>query len=151
MRSKLQFGLMSEEFYSVIKLISGEEIFALVSIDENYDEPVIILQNPIMMSIINSPKGSYIKVKRWIELSSEDIFIMKFDRILTMSESKDAKLIAIYDNYIDSEGDSENIIDMHTSNGKVKITDQMGYISSVEDARKKFEELFKINQKPKET
>ena len=142
---------MSEEFYSVIKLISGEEIFALVSIDENYDEPVIILQNPIMMSIINSPKGSYIKVKRWIELSSEDIFIMKFDRILTMSESKDAKLIAIYDNYIDSEGDSENIIDMHTSNGKVKITDQMGYISSVEDARKKFEELFKINQKPKET
>ena len=64
---------------------------------------------------------------------------------------KDAKLIAIYDNYIDSEGDSENIIDMHTSNGKVKITDQMGYISSVEDARKKFEELFKINQKPKET
>ena len=142
---------MSEEFYSVIKLISGEEIFALVSIDENYDEPVIILQNPIMMSIINSPKGSYIKVKRWIELSSEDIFIMKFDRILTMSESKDAKLIAIYDNYIDSEGDSENIIDMHTSNGKVKITDQMGYISSVEDARKKFEELFKLNQKPKET
>ena len=151
MRSKLQFGLMSEEFYSVIKLISGEEIFALVSIDENYDEPVIILQNPIMMSIINSPKGSYIKVKRWIELSSEDIFVMKFDRILTMSESKDAKLIAIYDNYIDSEGDSENIIDMHTSNGKVKITDQMGYISSVEDARKKFEELFKLNQKPKET
>ena len=142
---------MSEEFYSVIKLISGEEIFALVSIDENYDEPVIILQNPIIMTIMNSSKGSYIKVKRWIELSSEDIFVMKFDRILTMSESKDAKLIAIYDNYIDSEGDSENIIDMHTSNGKVKITDQMGYISSVEDARKKFEELFKINQKPKET
>ena len=142
---------MSEEFYSVIKLISGEEIFALVSIDENYDEPVIILQNPIVMSIINSPKGSYIKVKRWIELSSEDIFIMKFDRILTMSESKDAKLIAIYDNYIDSEGESENIVDMHTSNGKVKVTDQMGYISSVEDARKKFEQLFKINQGPKET
>ena len=151
MRSKLQFGLMSEELYSVIKLISGEEIFALVSIDENYDEPVIILQNPIVMSIINSPKGSYIKVKRWIELSSEDIFIMKFDRILTMSESKDAKLIAIYDNYIDSEGESENIVDMHTSNGKVKVTDQMGYISSVEDARKKFEQLFKINQGPKET
>ena len=142
---------MSEEFYSVIKLISGEEIFALVSIDENYDEPVIILQNPIVMTIMNSSKGSYIKVKRWIELSSEDIFVMKFDRILTMSESKDAKLIAIYDNYIDSEQDSDNIIDMHTPNGKVKITDQMGYISSVEDARKKFEELFKINQGPKET
>ena len=26
---------MEEEFYSIIKLVSGEEIFALVSVDEN--------------------------------------------------------------------------------------------------------------------
>ena len=142
---------MGEEFYSVIKLVSGEEIFALVSIDENYDEPVIILQNPIVMTIMNSSRGGYIKVKRWIELSSEDIFIMKLDRVLTMSESKDAKLIAIYDNYIDSEEDPENMIDVYKSNGKVNPTSEMGYVSSVEDARKKFEELFKNNQEPKET
>ena len=142
---------MGEEFYSVIKLISGEEIFALVSIDNDQEDPIVVLQNPLVMKVMSSSRGGYIKVNRWIELSSEDIFIMRLDRILTMSESKDAKLIAIYDNYIDSEQDSDNIIDMHTPNGKVKITDQMGYISSVEDARKKFEELFKINQKPKET
>ena len=29
---------MGEEFYSIIKLITGEEIFALVSIEENYEE-----------------------------------------------------------------------------------------------------------------
>ena len=142
---------MGDEFYSVIKLISGEEIFALVSIDENNGDgdPIIILQNPLVMNMVNSQKGSFIKVRRWIELSSEDIFMMRFDRILTMSECKDEKLIAIYDNYI--EDNEEDLIDIYRSSGKVKPTSNMGYVSSVEDARKKFEELFKINQEPKET
>tara|TARA_B100001029_G_C14934573_1_gene379648 strand:+ start:344 stop:772 length:429 start_codon:yes stop_codon:yes gene_type:complete len=142
---------MGEEFYSVIKLISGEEIFALVSIDDNQGDgdPIIILQNPLVMNMVNSQKGSFIKVKRWIELSSEDIFMMRFDRILTMSECRDEKLIAIYDNYI--EDNEEDLIDIYRSSGKVKPTSNMGYVSSVEDARKKFEELFKINQEPKET
>jgi hypothetical protein len=74
---------------------------------------------------------------------------MRLDRILTMSESKDAKLIAIYDNFIEDEQD-ETMIDVYQPNGEVQITNTMGYISSVEDARKKFEEIFKINQKPKE-
>ena len=141
---------MGKEFYSVIKLISGEEIFALVSIDNDQENPVVILQNPLVMKMMSSSKGSYIKVNRWIELSSEDIFIMRLDRILTMSESNDAKLIAIYDNFIADEQD-ETMIDVYQPNGEVQITNTMGYISSVEDARKKFEEIFKINQEPKET
>ena len=142
---------MGDEFYSVIKLISGEEIFALVSIDQNDGEgdPIIILQNPLVMNMVNSQKGSFIKVRRWIELSSEDIFMMRFDRILTMSECRDEKLIAIYDNYI--EDGEEELIDIYRSSGKVKLTNKMGYISSVEDARKKFEVLYKINQEPKES
>ena len=68
---------MGEEFYSVIKLISGEEIFALVSIDNDQEDPIVVLQNPLVMKMMNSSKGSYIKVNRWIELSSEDIFIMR--------------------------------------------------------------------------
>ena len=141
---------MGKEFYSVIKLISGEEIFALVSIDNDQENPVVILQNPLVMKMMSSSKGSYIKVNRWIELSSEDIFIMRLDRILTMSESNDAKLIAIYDNFIADEQD-ETMIDVYQPNGEVQITNTMGYISSVDDARKKFEEIFKINQEPKET
>tara|TARA_B100001778_G_scaffold243778_1_gene204105 strand:+ start:182 stop:607 length:426 start_codon:yes stop_codon:yes gene_type:complete len=140
---------MGEEFYSVIKLISGEEIFALVSIDNEQEDPIVVLQNPLVMKMIGSSKGSYIKVNRWIELSSEDIFIMRLDRILTMSESKDAKLIAIYDNFVEDEQD-ETTIDVSQPNGEVEITNTMGYVSSVEDARNKFEEIFKINQGPKE-
>ena len=140
---------MGEEFYSVIKLVSGEEIFALVSIDNDQEDPIVVLQNPLVMKVMSSSRGGYIKVNRWIELSSEDIFIMRLDRILTMTESRDAKLIAIYDNFIEDEED-ERTVDVSLPSQEVEITNTMGYVSSVEDARKKFEELFKINQEPKE-
>ena len=125
---------MGEEFYSIIKLISGEEIFALISIDHDQEDPIVILQNPLVMKMINSPKGSYIKVNRWIELSSDDIFMMRLDRILTMTESRDAKLIAIYDNFIEDEED-ERTVDISLPSQEVEITNTMGYVSSVEDAR----------------
>tara|TARA_B100001094_G_scaffold4563_1_gene4114 strand:+ start:231 stop:641 length:411 start_codon:yes stop_codon:yes gene_type:complete len=136
---------MEEEFYSILKLMSGEEVFSLISVDENDGAPVIILQNPLVMKVMDSSKGSFIKVKKWIELSEEDMYIISYDKILTLTECKDEKLIAIYDNYISDEDD---VGEIYKSSGKVKITDQMGYISNVEDARKKFEVLFKINQEP---
>ena len=140
---------MGEEFYSILKLVSGEEIFSLISIDESGEDVIVILQNPLVMKMINSTKGSYIKVRKWIELSCEDIFLMKFDRILTMSECKDDKIIAIYNNYITNESNDD--IEIYNPGGQVKPDSKMGYISSVEDARKKFEQLFKINQEPKES
>jgi len=140
---------MGEEFYSIIKLMTGEEIFALVSVDDTGNSPLIILQNPLVMKAVNSPKGGFLKVRKWIELSEDDIFVLGYDKILTMSECKDNKIIAIYNNYL-----SNDSIEFYTSDefgGKVKLTDKMGYVSSVEDARKKFEILYKINQEPKES
>ena len=142
---------MGDEFYSILKLMSGEEIFALVSIDETGEDVMILLQNPLVMKIMNSPKGEFIKVRKWIELSDDDIFLMKYDKILTMTECKDKKLIAIYNNYCDEDDDGDEPIEIFTESGKVKLTNKMVYVSSVEDARKKFEELYKINQEPKET
>ena len=131
---------MEEEFYAIIKLISGEEIIALVSIDENDGDPVIILQNPLTMKMIHSPTGSYIKVKPWMELSDDDIFIIKLDRVITMTETKDNKVIDVYNSYINDEDDD---IELYRSSGQVKVSDKMGYISSVEDAREKLEKIFK--------
>ena len=37
---------MEEEFYAIIKLVSGEEIMALVSVDDNDNDPILICQNP---------------------------------------------------------------------------------------------------------
>ena len=140
---------MGDEFYSLIKLISGEEIFALVSVDQNNGDTVIIAQNPLVMNIVNSSKGGLIKVRKWIEISDDDMFVIKYDKILTMSECKDDKIIAIYNNYITNELNDD--IEIYNQSGLVKPDSKMGYISSVKDARNKLEELFKINQEPKES
>ena len=41
---------MGEEFYTVIKLITGEEIFALVTVDDNDGDPIILMQKPVINS-----------------------------------------------------------------------------------------------------
>ncbi len=48
---------MGEEFHGVIKLITGEEIFAMISIDENDGDPVIMLQSPVIMKVYQNPTG----------------------------------------------------------------------------------------------
>ena len=53
---------MGEEFYAVLKLITGEEIFSLVSVDENDGDSIIMLSNPVIMKMIQGPVGSYVKV-----------------------------------------------------------------------------------------
>ena len=132
---------MGDEFYAIIKLISGEEIIALVSVDENDGDPLILLQNPLTMKMIHSPTGSYIKVKPWMELSDDDIFIIRLDRVITMTETKDNKVIQVYESYIND--DDTDSVDVYRPSGQVKVSDKMGYISSVDDARKKLERIFK--------
>mgnify|MGYP003137478629 FL=1 len=131
---------MGEEFYSIIKLVSGEEIFSLVSIDEDNEDPIVVLQNPIVMKMFHNAQGSHVKVKNWIELSDEDFFMINSDKIITMTESKDQKLIEIYNNFI-SEDEK---IEIHTPNGHVQPSTKMGYISSVENARMILENLFNL-------
>ena len=128
---------MEEEFYSIIKLVSGEEIFALVSVDENDENPILVLQNPVVISTVNTPGGSMIKVKPWLNLTEESMFMIRLDKVITMIESKDQKLIDVYNNYND-ESDVEEPLD-----GCVMPTSKMGYLSSVKDARKDLEDLFK--------
>ena len=130
---------MEDEFYGVIKLITGEEIFGLVSIDENDGDPVIMLQSPVIMKVFNNPTGQYVKIKPWLEIPEEDIFLIKYDKIITMTEVKNEQMIQFYDRYL-SDDDFDFEID-----GRVNLSDHMGLLSTVEDARKKLEDIYKLN------
>jgi hypothetical protein len=129
---------MGEEFYCVLKLVSGEEILSVVSVDETTDETLLILQNPVTMKMVQASDGnSYLKIKPWMELTHEDMFIIRLDKVITMTEIDDEKIISIYQNYF------ANDIELYVPGGKVKVSNEMGYISSVEDARNKLEKIFK--------
>ena len=130
---------MGEDFYCILKLVSGEEILSIVSVDDNDGDPIIVLQNPVIMELIDKKDKCYVKVRPWMELPSDDFFMVKLDKVITMTETTDRKLIDVYTKYLNDE----DSIDVYKSNGEVKISNDMGYISSVEDARKKLEELYK--------
>ena len=73
----------------------------------------------------------------WDEIPDDDMFVIKYDKIVTMTEVKEGSKINFYKRYLDNED-----VDIELD-GKVNISDKMGYISTVEDARKKLERIFK--------
>ena len=121
---------MGDEFYAVLKLVTGEEIFALVSVDENDGAPMKMLYNGV---------GQYVKVRPWLELPTEDLFLMKYDKIVTMSEISDKQMIKFYNRYL-----NEDDVDIELD-GKVSLNPKMGFITTVEDARKSLENIFNSN------
>ena len=134
------------DFHATIKLITGEEIFALVSVDSTEDEPVIIMQNPVIMKVLSTGKGQMMKIRPWLEVPGDDVYIIKYDKLITISEVKDKMIISMYQAYCD-EGDFDfgTFVDEKVKPDKrnQEVTKKMGYISSVEDARKKLEDLFR--------
>ena len=132
---------MGEEFIAVIKLVSGEEILASVCIDETGEEPIIIAHHPVTMKMISI--GLYVKIKPWMELADDDMFVFRPDKIITMTEIKDQKVIKIYERYVEEESGDFDMNKLQASGGEVKPDEKMGYVSSVEDARKKLEEDWK--------
>ena len=132
---------MGEEFYSVIKLTTGEEIFALVSIDDNDGDPLLVMQNPVTMKMSRSSRGMTLRVKPWMEIPDDDFFIVKLDKIITMTEVKDESMIEFYNSYLE-EDSTDDLSD--PSSHKTKLTNKMGYVSTVEEARKMLENLYNL-------
>jgi hypothetical protein len=124
---------MDEEFYCCLKLVSGEEIFSLISVDDNNGDPLIVLQDPVIMEVQYNKSSSLIRIKPWMDIPKDNFYIIKFDKVITMTEIFDKTTINIYRKYLNDES---------TENGRVELTTEMGYISSVEDARKRLEEAF---------
>ena len=149
--STFHLNNMGDEFFSILKLVSGEEIFALVCVDESDDQPILILHNPIKMKTLSQMNHlNYIKVTPWMEHSEEDMFVLKMDKVITMIECHDQKLIKIYKQYIEEKDEEEdNVIESRSKRGKIKLSGdpKLGYISSVEKKRQSLEDLFKSDSK----
>ena len=146
---------MDNEFYATIKLVSGEELFSLVSVEEGADNPLIMLQNPVTMKMVSTPEGSIIKVKTWMNIPGDDPIVIRWDKVITVTEVKDSSVITIYNNYLEDERYDINQIGevnkTHRNDVKSKLTNKMGYISTVDDARKYLEGVYKIKKDKKES
>ena len=127
---------MGEEFYAAIKLVTGEELFSLVCVDENDGDPIILLMNPVIMKVMRNHVGQFVKVKPWIQMSDDSMYVIKYDKIITMTEVTEKKMITFYNKYLNDEDCDWD------EDGKTKISDKMGYITTVDAARKMLENLY---------
>ena len=108
-------------------------------IDENNGDPIIILQNPVIMKPSVSSTGNYyVKINSWMEMANDDIFFIKFDKVITMTETKESRLIQLYEYYINNSNE-----EVYKSYGEVNPSSVKGYVTSVKEARKNLENLFK--------
>ena len=127
-----------QDFLAVIKLVSGEEIISTVTSCEEEDRTLLLLDTPVMFESIvmkNVHMGA-IKVVPWIHAASDTILILDMDKVITMSEIFDKEIIRIYNRYLnDKDRESNESI----------VTKDMGYLSTVTDARIFLEKLYKKN------
>ena len=140
---------MVDEFYATIKLITGEEIFGSVSVEEDTENPIILITHPVTMKMINAIEGSMVKLNTWLNVPGDDPVVIKWDKVVTMTEIKDKAIISIYNNYLEDEKFYITQIGSANKNNNVKnkLTDKMGYISTVNDARKYLEGIYKQSTK----
>ncbi len=127
---------IEEDFYATIKLNSGEEIFAKVAASEEEDRTILIVTNPVIVNEIKSRIGVVgYKIEPWLKTTKDDMFMLKLDDVLTMSESSDIDMIIMYQSFVrDSHADKI---------GQPKLSKKMGFISTVNDAKEILEKIYK--------
>ena len=131
--------MIEDDFYATLKLKTGEEIFAKVAPSEENDRTVLLITNPIIINQIKNKIGiTGYKIKPWLKKTTDDMFVIKLDDVLTMSESSDIEMIMMYQDYIRSSNSSE-------TSSHCKISRSMGYIANVNDAKEILEKIFNSN------
>jgi len=125
-----------EEFYAVLKLVSGEEIFAKVCPCEEEDKTILMLDCPVIFENITIRQigVSAVRINPWLKITDDPTVVMNMDKVITMTEVHDKHLIKVYNKYLKEKDRITNRTD---------INQNMGFLSSVSDARVFLEKLYK--------
>ena len=126
----------NEEFYGVLKLVSGEELFAKVSPCEEEYRTILILESPVTFETIpmkNKAHGA-VRIVPWVKMCNETSFVVNMDKVITVTEVKDEEVIKLYERYLND------------INGETKEQDlnrDLGFLPSIPEARVILEKLYK--------
>lgn len=131
--------MMEEDFYASIKFINGEEIFAKVIPCEEQEELKLLLSDPIIITEVKTRYGFAYKVEPWMKTTKEDMFIVKMDNILTMTETTDLEIITVHEKFVKQK--QRDALEFGLNH--FELTKEMGYVSNIEEAKKILEKIFK--------
>lgn len=131
---------MEEEFYGSIKLISGEEIFAEILPVEENGRTVLVLSDPVEIETVSIGSIEGLRMIPWIRcLSKEGIVIVPMDKVITVVEaSEESEVVDSYMKFVRQK---------NTSSEEGKVSERMGYKTSVKEARAYLEKIYKSKAK----
>ena len=133
--------MIEDDFYATVKLKSGEEIFAKVAASEEDDRTLLIVSNPIIVNEVKSRTSTVgYKIEPWLKTTTDDMFVVNLNDVLTMSESSDIEMIMMYQEYIRSNNKLPN-------SNQSNIDRKMGRIGNVHDAKEILEKIYKNSNK----
>jgi hypothetical protein len=130
--------MIEDDFYATVKLKTGEELFAKVAASDEDNRTFLLISNPVIVNEIKGKLGVVgYKVEPWLKTTSDDMFVVNLDDVLTMTESADIEMIMMYQDYVRQSED--------TTPNQQKIDRKMGYIANVNDTKELLEKIFKSN------
>ena len=131
--------MKDEEFYSTIKIVTGEEIVAKVIYLE--DEDKVMLEDPLVVEMQRSRKGlleiSGFVFHEWLSATFEDLYVLNREHIVTMSEL-DPTVQEFYKKTLERIKNGKTL-----ANTADKLPRKSGYIGSVTKFKKSLEDIFK--------
>tara|TARA_B100000424_G_C22784426_1_gene421586 strand:+ start:67 stop:492 length:426 start_codon:yes stop_codon:yes gene_type:complete len=137
----INYTKKDEDFHGIFKLVSGEEVLAKAVITEDNGDCLVFLQDPVCIHAITKEISDQ-KVMRgmgftkWMPMSDEEFFIVRDRDIITMG-TMSKPIILMYEAFILGDDPTK------THRRKSELNDNKGYLGKIEDARLKFEKLFR--------
>jgi len=135
--------MMEEEFYSTVKLASGEELIGKVCYLP--DEDSLLIENPkIVQKLSKKRNGKQVEgfvLYDWLHSTYDNLFVIKMKHVITMTQL-DEKIEMFYLSHINHysvSNDEETSISIKANN----FSKEMGYLGSVTKAKKFLEDIYK--------
>ena len=125
-----------DEFYASLKLVSGEEILALVVVDNTGKPENIVISNPVVCQEIRSsgtniPMGY--KFEPWMKLTDDDTYVLPLEKVITLSQITSNEIVDTY----------KDVVEYGFKPTNPDLTKDMGYINTVSKARDMLEKLYR--------
>lgn len=134
-----------EEFYFVAKLVSGDQIIGQGFAVEEDGMTQIFVTDPVQIEVVTKNTSSAtvkgVSMNKWMQFSSEDFFVINEKSIISIAGLSD-EMMFMYRLFI-KKSSSDSSIEESIKDSEVHLDNQMGYVSSVDEARRKLEKIYK--------
>ena len=135
-----------EEFYFLVKLVSGEQIIGKGFAVEEDGVTQIFVSDPVEVSVvtrsIGEGKGAKgVAMNKWMEFSDEEFFILQEKDIMTMG-GLSQEMIFMYELFIKKATDKEDI-ENAIEEMKLPLDTEMGHKGKITEIKKNLEKIYK--------